>query len=262
MKVYKARVKSNKWVSSRYKHLILHLPDVLDQCKPGQFFHLRCSKSFNPLLRRPMSIYQIRPEKGELHFLYLVKGAGTKLIAQLQEGDVFDLFGPLGKGFELEPSWRNILILARGVGLATLGPLAEMASQQNIKTHAVLSARTRKDLLSQEYMRSCGAEVYTVTDEEGTSDVDKVRALIVRLIDIHKIEAVFTCGSKRLTMMLKQVSLDKGIVGQVALEEYMGCGIGMCFCCVKPFYRDDKIQNLRVCCDGPVFPLEEVILDA
>jgi dihydroorotate dehydrogenase electron transfer subunit len=259
MKQYITKVLSNEWVSSRYKHLIVYAPDAVSHCKPGQFFHLRCADRLDPLLRRPMSIYQIRTEKGEIHFLYLVMGAGTKLMTELNSGDTFDIFGPLGQGFSLMPEWKNILLLARGVGLATLGPLTEMATSKGVKTHAILSARTKEDLLSVDYMKSSGADVYTVTEEESNSDVEQVRDLVYQLIEAKKIDAVFTCGSKRLTKMLQEVALEKGVAGQVALEEYMGCGIGMCFCCVKPFYRDDQVKNLRVCADGPVFDIREVI---
>jgi dihydroorotate dehydrogenase electron transfer subunit len=259
IKKYMTRVISNEWVSSRYKHLIVYAPEAVTLCKPGQFFHLRCSDELIPLLRRPMSIYQIRPEKGEIHFLYLVKGAGTTLMSGMRQGDGLEIFGPLGQGFSLQNEWKNILLLARGVGLATLGPLTEMATAQGIKAHAVLSARTREDLLSVDYMKDSGADVYTVTEEDGNSDVEQVRGLVCRLIDAKKIDAVFTCGSKRLTAMLREVALERGLPGQVALEENMGCGIGMCFCCVKPFMRNGQIANLRVCCDGPVFPLEEVL---
>lgn len=43
----------------------------------------------------------------------------------------------------------------------------------------------------------------------------------------------------------------------------MACGLGMCYCCVRPM-RDKESQTLtdkRVCYDGPVFPLHEVCYD-
>lgn len=261
MRSYMTNVISNKWVSSRYKHLVVYAPEVVDQCKPGQFFHLRTAEQLDPLLRRPMSIYQIRPEKSEIHFLYLVNGVGTRLMANLKAGDIFDIFGPLGQGFSVQNDWKNILLVARGVGLATLGPLAEMAAARGMVSHAILSARTKEDLLSVEYMKASGAKVYTVTEEDGNSSVKDVKELIYSLIEENHIDALFTCGSRRLTKLLQDISEEQTMPGQVALEERMGCGIGMCFCCVKPFQVEGEVKNLRVCSEGPVFDLKEVILE-
>ncbi len=259
MQQYYGTVLLNQWVSSRYKHLAVHAPGITTGCTAGQFFHLRCTDGFVPLLRRPMSIYRIVPEQDELHFLYHVKGAGTQLLAEMRQGDRLDMFGPLGHGFTLDPKWKTILILARGVGLATLTPLVQLAGKQGVKVYAVLSARTESDILSATFMRDCGAKVLTVTDESGTSDVDDVQHMLEALIEKHEVDALFTCGSKRLTYLLQSLALKYNLPGQVALEENMGCGMGMCYCCVKKFNHNGTPVNLRVCKDGPVFSLKEVM---
>lgn len=252
-------VVSNEWASSRYKHLVVHTPRDTAGAIAGQFFYLRCSSGAVPLMRRPMSIYRIDRDKQEVHFLYLVKGEGTHLLANMKEGDGLDLLGPLGNEFKLDEPWSTILILARGVGLATLANLVELALGKGIQTIAVLSARTREDVLSADYMRSFGAKVHIVTEEDGNSDVDSVRQLVESLVIEHSVDAVFTCGSKRLTKLLQDVSNRFHIPGQVALEENMGCAMGVCFCCVRPFRRDGQTKYLRVCREGPVFALSEVI---
>ncbi len=259
MKLLQGTVLSNTWVSPRYKHMSIHAPEIVEECKAGQFFHLKCSDSFSPLLRRPMSIYKIVKKEGEIHFLYLIKGEGTKCLANMHQGDQLNMFGPLGNGFTLQTEWHSLLIVARGVGLATMAPLIDMATKQGIATYAILSARTKGDILSADYMKECGAEVVSLTDEDRDSDVEHVRKMVENVIDSKSIDALFTCGSKRLTNMLKGISLQRKIPGQVAMEENMGCGSGMCFCCVKPFNRGGEIVNLRVCSEGPVFQLEEVM---
>ena len=50
-----------------------------------------------------------------------------------------------------------------------------------------------------------------------------------------------------------------GIKGEVSLEERMGCGFGVCLSCVADVRRDGAVEKLRVCTDGPVFDLEEII---
>jgi dihydroorotate dehydrogenase electron transfer subunit len=41
---------------------------------------------------------------------------------------------------------------------------------------------------------------------------------------------------------------------QIAMEEHMGCAVGVCLGCVIP----TKAGNQRVCRDGPVFDLTEM----
>jgi NAD(P)H-flavin reductase len=49
------------------------------------------------------------------------------------------------------------------------------------------------------------------------------------------------------------------IPGQVAMEQQMACGLGMCFCCVRDFNVAGEIVHKRVCWDGPVFDILEAL---
>lgn len=253
-------VKSNALVNDEYRLLILDAPaDILD-CQPGQFFHLLCpvGVKYQPYLRRPMSIYGYYPDKGELHFLYKVTGEGTHALATLKSGDTLNVLGPLGQGFVIRDDWQNLLLVARGVGLATLGPLAQEAQRLGRNLTAICSARTPDVLMSIDHFKALGARVITVTDSEGTSDVANVRRLIETQITDSGVDAFFTCGSNRLLELLKSLSDAHAIPGEIAMEQQMACGLGMCQCCVRSFRRDGEIQQLRVCREGPVFGLEEV----
>jgi len=50
---------------------------------------------------------------------------------------------------------------------------------------------------------------------------------------------------------------------QVAIEERMGCGFGLCNTCVVPVALKDGsgYQNLRACVDGPVFDPSRILWD-
>ena len=52
-----------------------------------------------------------------------------------------------------------------------------------------------------------------------------------------------------------------GIKGEVSVEEKMGCGYGVCLSCVVNVTKDGVIEKQRVCTEGPVFDLEEMVLD-
>lgn len=254
-------VKTNTAVNGDYRLLVLDAPDHLLDCQPGQFFHLLCptQPGLQPYLRRPMSIYGYDPDRGELHFLYKVAGEGTAAIAQLGTGETLDVLGPLGRGFRIRDEWQNLLMVARGVGLATLAPFAREAKHLGRNLTAICSARSPDVLMSVDHFRTLGANVITVTDSERTSDVESLRGLIEKQISTEGVDAFFTCGSNRLLKLLQSIGAEHGIPGEIALEQQMACGIGMCQCCVRSFRKQGEIVHQRVCREGPVFDLQEAM---
>lgn len=254
-------VVSNDWVNDRYKHLVIEAPAMALEVKAGQFFHLLCpsSEAGNPFLRRPMSVYQVDRQAGRIEFLYKCLGAGTQGMATLRPGDVFNIMGPLGIGFSINPTWRSIVVLGRGVGLATLAPLAQMAAAMGVRVTAILSAQKSDYLMSEDVFSAAGAQVINVTDEDGTSDVDNVKAILEDLISQGRADGFYTCGSNRLMLLMKELGAEHSIPGQVALEQQMACGIGMCFCCVRSFQVGSEVLHRRVCCEGPVFDMQEAL---
>lgn len=253
---------SNVQVNGEYRQMVLKAPrELLEQCRAGQFFHLLCPQlgGENPYLRRPMSIYGFYPEKGELHFLYKVTGEGTRALAHLDAGDTLNVLGPLGRGFTIAENWNHLVLVARGVGLATLAPLALEANRLGRKLTAICSARSEDVLMSVDYFRSLGANVITVTDAEGTSSIEHLERIIDGLIAEESVDAFYTCGSNRILRLLQRIGEKHNIPGEIALEQQMACGLGMCHCCVRPFRKEDRVVNLRVCREGPVFDMQEAM---
>ncbi|MBX6319654.1 dihydroorotate dehydrogenase electron transfer subunit [Pigmentiphaga sp.] len=255
------RVISNEWVNPDYKHLVLDAGWPAAGAKAGQFFHLLCPSTDQdaPFFRRPMSTYRADPATGRVEFLYKVTGAGTRGLATLAPGDKLPMLGPLGVGFTLPPQVRHIVVLGRGVGLATLAPLAELASTAGVGVTAILSARNSASLMSQDRFAAIGATLIEVTDAAGTSSVENVERLLRELHAAGRADAFYTCGSARLTALMRRLGKELAVPGEVAMEQQMACGLGMCYCCVRAFRVDDQLVSKRVCWDGPVFPLAEVV---
>ena len=254
-------VRENTPVNSQYRHLVLDAPpDILD-CQPGQFFHLLCRSPSGPgpFFRRPMSIYGFDAGAGTLSFLYKVAGEGTGVLATLAAGDPLSVVGPLGIGFTIPDTMRHPLLVARGVGLATLAPLALALRERGLKATAICSARSAEFLMSVSLFRSWGLEVITISDDEGSSSVENLREVVEGLMTGEGVDGVYTCGSKRITRLLKALCARHEVFGEVALEQHMACGVGVCQACVLPFERDGVREDLRVCRDGPVFNLQEVV---
>lgn len=248
-------------LNGAYRDLLLRAPAPLTEAMPGQFFQLQCPAPPGeaPFLRRPMSLYAADAEAGTIGFLYKVTGAGTRGLAMLAPGDTLDVMGPLGRGFRLDPDWRHIVVVGRGAGLATLAPLARAARRIGIGVTAILSARRPELVVSGALFRAESAQVVAVTDSDGSSDPVHVGKLLDDLVRAERCDALFTCGSARLLRLLQGIARAHGLPGQVALEQQMACGLGMCFCCVRDFAVRGAIVHNRVCWDGPVFDLREAV---
>ena len=62
---------------------------------------------------------------------------------------------------------------------------------------------------------------------------------------------------------VKEYAKEKGIKAYISMEEKMACGVGACLGCVcKSTNVDDhsKVNNKRICADGPVFNAEDIEL--
>ena len=248
------------WVNSEYKHLIVEASPKALAVRPGQFFNLLCpSPDVGELwLRRPQSVYRIDREQGRIEFLYKCVGRGTRGLATLKTGEKLNMVGPLGVGFTLRPEWKNLVVLGRGVGLATMAPISQLAAENGAAVAAILSARSPEFALAADLFAKVG-EVMPVLDSDGTSAVKNVEAILRRLIAERRADAFYTCGSNRLMQLMKRLGKEHGIPGQVAMEQVMACGLGPCYVCVRTFEVNGHKELRRVCIDGPVFDLQEAL---
>ena len=257
----------HRWVNKRYKYLRLTAQaDLTGSTKPGQFYQLKCPgiNDLQPFLLRPMSVYGVGPDAGTIEFLYNVTGIGTQALSDLKVGGHMDIVGPLGNTFAFDPGYKRIMVVARGVGLATMAPLVQQAAAAGVKIIAIMSARASQDMMQGEFLRGVDADVHCVYDSDGSSSVGAVDALVRRLLDNEQPDMVYTCGSHRVLMLLQRVLADyPQIRGEVAMEQRMACGMGVCLSCVRLFdcktgQSSDK-KFLRVCREGPVFSIRDVV---
>ena len=172
-------VVSHDWVNAEYKHLIVDASPKALTVKPGQFFNLLCpSPDEGELwLRRPQSVYRIDQAKRRIEFLYKCVGRGTNGLAKLKRGDDLNMVGPLGVGFSVDPGWKHVVVLGRGVGLATLAPISQLAGESGIGVTAILSARSPEFVMAGDLFAKVG-DVVSVLDTDGSSAVENVEAIL------------------------------------------------------------------------------------
>jgi dihydroorotate dehydrogenase electron transfer subunit len=252
---------TNDSVNEEYKHLVMSVHEHALKAYAGQMFHLLCPSpdGAEVWMRRPMSVYRVNQKAGQIEFLYKVECRGTQGMGMLRPGDEFNVAGPLGVGFELKPEWKNIVVLGRGVGLATLAPLSQLAAEHGVGVTAILSARNSKVVMSKDLFEGLGARTISVIDSDSTSAVENVETILEGLVADGKADAFFTCGSSRLLKLMQRLGKKHNVPGQVAVEQIMVCGFGACYVCVRTFEVEGVRVLKRVCRDGPVFNMQEAV---
>jgi dihydroorotate dehydrogenase electron transfer subunit len=251
-------VASHEWVNEAYKHLVVAATPKTLAAKPGQFFNLLCPDAGALWPRRPHSIYHVDASRSRIGFLHKCAGGDANGLAALKKDDLVNLVGPLGVGFRLDPSWRHIVVLGRGAGLAALAPLARLAADSGVGVTAILSARTRDLVMAEDQFATAGT-VIPVVDIDRSGDVENVEQILEGLIAAKRADAFFTSGSNRLMQLMKRLGRLHGIPGQVAMEQVMTCERGPCYVCVRNFEVDSRRELRRICIDGPVFDLQEAV---
>jgi len=244
-------------LNNNYYRIKIKAPQIAKEAKPGQFVMLSKWKIKQLLLKRPFSFYKIESNLGTFDILYKKIGKGTKILAESKIGDLVELIGPLGNGFKIPKNTHNIAIVARGIGIATLMPLILESKKKGIEVYSFISAQTENLLLYSDKIESISRETFYTTDDGSKGAKGKVTNFLEKVLKGIVIDVVYTCGSKRLTKHIRDLQKTYNFLSFVSLEEHMACGIGACKGCV----RKTKDGYKRVCKEGPVFPVEEVIFN-
>jgi len=244
-------------LNNYYHKIKIKAPQIAQEAKPGQFVMLSKWKIKELFLKRPFSFYNIEPNLGTFEILFKNIGKGTQILAESKIGDSVELIGPLGDGFKIPENVHNIAIVARGIGIAPLMPLILECKQKGINIYSFLSAQTENLLLYSDKIESISKKTFYTTDDGSKGPRGKVTDFLEKILKEIVIDVIYTCGSKRLTKHIRNLQEKYNFLAFVSLEEHMSCGIGACKGCV----RKTKDGYKRVCKEGPVFPVEEVIFN-
>ena len=144
--------------------------EIVNIAKPGQFLEIRVTDQVEPFLRRPISIYNLDRENGILEFIFQVKGKGTKILAQKQEGELIDIIGPLGNGAFEYSKYQNLAIIGGGIGIFPLYELAKEAKLDGKNVNTYLGFRNKEFVTLEEVTN--GSEFVDKTIKEWLENVE------------------------------------------------------------------------------------------
>ncbi|PEE70070.1 dihydroorotate oxidase B electron transfer subunit [Bacillus thuringiensis] len=251
-------VVNQKEIAKNIYELVLQGTLVQQMNEPGQFVHIKVAEGIAPLLRRPISICNVDQEKNEFTMLYRAEGQGTKTLATRKQGEMVDVLGPLGHGFpveEAEPG-QTALLVGGGIGVPPLYELSQRLVAKGVRVIHILGFQTKDVVFYEEKFAELGdTYVATVNGTHGT------KGFVTDVIDNYGIDfdILYSCGPLAMLRALEGRYKEKK--AYISLEERMGCGIGACFACVCHLQEDPSGHSYKkVCSDGPVFPIGEVVL--
>jgi len=232
------------------------------QCRPGHFVHVQlpCSDVF---LRRPMSVASVSRGKKEIEIILKVLGRGTRMMSDLKKGDRINILGPLGVPFRLPRRSQTVIMVAGGVGFP---PLLYLATEMVAKGHDPVlieffyGGRSAGDIVEKPRIKKLGLKFHPVTEDGSLGSRGLVTQAVEEYITSRKgtvKPVMYGCGPEGMLKETDELGRKYGIGGQLSLEAPMPCGIGICLGCVVNLRQGG---HARVCCDGPVFDIGEVIL--
>jgi dihydroorotate dehydrogenase electron transfer subunit len=231
--------------------------------QPGQFLHVRVHSSL--ALRRPFSVHKV--EGSSVFILFKVRGRGTLLLSRYRKGQALDIIGPLGNGFNHQSPITNHqspILVGGGMGVAPLVFLAQKISkvlglESRVSGLVLLGVKNRNEILCKDDFKRLGFRVLVATEDGSIGFRGTVIELLKRellVINPQQPTKIYACGPKEMFYELADILADyPQIECETSFEQFMGCGIGACLGCVIKTRQGYK----RVCKDGPVFDIRDVL---
>lgn len=251
MKDYVATIIENKKIAENIWSVTFDLGEAAN-VRAGQFGDILIGGTH--LLRRPIAICKV--EKNLVTYCYQLKGEGTKKLATMGAGTRVNVLMPLGNGFYVEENEQKIALVGGGVGIFPLiSVLREYAGKKEIS--AYMGFRNAAAVCGLDEFEKANKFVGVTDDGSYGEKMNSVQAFVEDLKKGNRPDVVLSCGPTPMLRALKKVVEEENLACYVSLEERMGCGIGACLVCVCALTSG---KNARVCKDGPVFNVNQIVL--
>jgi dihydroorotate dehydrogenase electron transfer subunit len=293
-----ARIVAHDQIADNTWRLRLDCPAIAAAAIPGQFAMIRIPHRSDPLLARPLAVYDTffdaadgqADDKNEgsprryADFIYAVHGRFTTALRTIPIGHELIAWGPLGNGFHI-PAVDHLVLVAGGIGQTALlglgrerlgrtayGPASRLRPAQCSRVTCCWGARHAGLFGGIDDYRAAGIEVHQATLDGSAG----LRGTVVDLLDslfgpagtgpslaadkpTPRSLHIACCGPDPMMAAVARWSAERHISCDVSLEAPMACGIGICFTCVARV-RDGSggWDYRRTCIEGPVFDANRI----
>jgi len=260
--------------------LRVRAPTAARRATPGSFAHISVDPAVP--LRRPLSIMRANASEGWLEFLYKPQGHGLDKLSARRSGELLSLLAPIGRGFAPDPARPQLLALGGGVGIPPMIFLADQfRARPEFKTLVLMGSEVPFpfELVASRLEVAGGSADAThavaLLERWGVPSrlasnaglpgchrgyvTDLARAWLQSLSAKARAGVqVLACGPTPMLEAVAKLTRELDLPCQLALEEFMACGIGGCAGCNVLLQTADGPAMKRVCVDGPVFDAREV----
>lgn len=230
----------------------LKVEGLKEKILPGQFFTVRVTEYYAPLLRRPFAYSYFNEESGEFSFIYQIRGKGTEILSSLQEGDLLDILGPLGNPFPFPLASQKVILVAGGIGVGPILYLAQKLKKDNISFRFILGCRTKT------FIPEKVSQHFELCTDDGSSGF---KGTVVDYLEatfdyIPEESVIYCCGPMKMLYGCHNFSLKHNIKCYVSLDTIMACGVGVCMGCNVKLTSQKGV--VRVCKEGAIFDSREI----
>jgi dihydroorotate dehydrogenase electron transfer subunit len=220
---------------------------------PGQFIEVETTINLDPLIRRPFSIFDT--DENSLKIAYKKLGKGTTTLSSRKIGEMINIIGPLGNFYPTHKikNAQKIVIVGGGTGIASVHYLAKFLDKTNQNYTLLIGFRSQAEIFCDLNLK--GEIILTTND----GSVGK-KGFVTEHFDFKNLEKntiIFICGPMPMTRAIQALNPENIIYA--SLEEYMGCGLGLCNGCVVKLKKENGFEFKRVCKNGPIFNLKDIL---
>ncbi len=244
------RVVENRHLKGRdYLLKVKADPKTVEKVRPGQFamVQVRPSLQFDPLLRRPLGIFDL--EGDEVSFIYRVFGRGTELLSRVKEGEELEVLMPLGNW--VPENYKKYLFIAGGIGIGGLLLAAKEFKGKGKEVVLLYGERNKETLSAIEFIRKHGIECKVYTEDGSYGE----KGFVTKELDLFREYTWVACGPTAMLKAVKEEASKLGVECYLSLDRRMACGVGACLGCTVKTTQGYK----RCCVEGPIFPADQVL---
>jgi dihydroorotate dehydrogenase electron transfer subunit len=264
-----AEVIANTPLSADYNVLALAAPDIAAAAAAGQFVMVKARPGFDPLLRRPFSVFErFHDQAGRpTGFSILNKriGPSTALLFEARLGSRVSVLGPLGRPFTPVDASTDAWLVAGGVGLAPFAVLAEELRARDVPVTLFYGARRASELFYLEFFTKLAVRLMLTTEDGSLGERGRIVAPLDRALAARSPGSrtmIYACGPEGMLAATASVAMKHRTPCEVSVERIMGCGMGGCYSCVVPMRAEHgRTHHVRSCLAGPVLAGDQVVWD-
>ena len=225
----------------------IEAPMIARERKAGQFVIVQKGGDWNE--RIPLTIADADTEKGTITIVFQRVGAGTYLLAEMEEGDeIGNVLGPLGSPTHIE-KYGKVVCVGGGIGVAPLYPIAKAMKEAGNNVSIIMGARTKELIIEEDKMRTIDPDLTIVTDDGSYGEKGVVTVPLKAMLEKGDVDLVVSIGPAIMMKFCTLTAAEFNTPIIVSLNTIMIDGTGMCGGCRVSVGGETKF----VCVDGPEF---------